>query len=59
MNSPDKVDTMRDQLEALIQIFLDAKGKRFCLFGSGVLIEFRKEVFILTAAHVIDGFKKQ
>jgi hypothetical protein len=49
---------MRDQIESLIPIFLDIEGERLCLFGSGVLIEFRQEVFILTAGHVIDGFKK-
>ena len=49
---------MRDQLEALVPIFLDTEGERFCQFGSGVLIEFRQEVFILTAAHVIEGFEK-
>ena len=49
---------MRDQLETLVPIFVEAKGERFGLLGSGVLIEFREEVFVLTAGHVIDGFDK-
>lgn len=49
---------MRNQLETLLPIFLDAEGERFCQLGSGVLIEFRNEVFILTAGHVIDCFEK-
>ena len=47
---------MRNHLEALVPIFIDIEGERFSLFGSGVLIDFRGEAFILTAGHVIDGF---
>lgn len=43
-----------DQLDSVCPIFLEQAGKRFCQIGSGVIIEFRGEVFLLTAAHVID-----
>lgn len=46
---------MRNHLDALVPIFIDIEGERLSLLGSGVLIEFRGEVFILTAGHVIDG----
>lgn len=49
---------MRNHLEALVPIFIDIEGERFSLFGSGVLIEFRGEAFLLTAGHVIDGFER-
>lgn len=43
-----------DQLDSVCPIFRDKAGERFCQEGSGVLIEFRGHVFLLTAAHVID-----
>ena len=49
---------MRNHLEALVPIFIDIEGERFSLLGSGVLIEFRGEAFLLTAGHVIDGFER-
>ena len=47
---------MKDPLESLVPIFIDVEGERFSLLGTGVLISFRGEFFILTAGHVIDGF---
>src|SRR6218665_569536 len=49
---------MRNHLEALVPIFIDIEGERFSLFGSGVLVEFRGETFLLTAGHVIDGLER-
>lgn len=49
---------MRNQLDALVPIFIDIESERFSLLGSGVLIEFREEVFLLTAGHVIDGLER-
>ncbi|MBU2986814.1 hypothetical protein KO528_15725 [Saccharophagus degradans] len=48
---------MQSQLESLIPIFLDSELNRFSLIGTGVLIEFRGEVFIVTAGHVIDALE--
>jgi hypothetical protein len=46
-----------DQLDAVCPIFRDKEGERFSQFGSGVLIEFRSHVFLLTAGHVTDALE--
>jgi hypothetical protein len=43
-----------DQLDSVCPIFCEREGERLYQVGSGVLIEFRGSVFLLTAAHVID-----
>ena len=43
-----------DQLNSVCPIFIKKESLRFSQFGSGVLIDFRGQVFLLTAAHVID-----
>jgi hypothetical protein len=43
-----------DHLDSVCPIFCDKEGERLYQIGSGVLIDFRSEVFLLTAAHVID-----
>ena len=43
-----------DQLDSIVPIFRDREGERFSQEGSGVLIEFRGHIFLLTAAHIID-----
>ncbi|MDF1643466.1 MAG: hypothetical protein P1U80_04720 [Pseudomonadales bacterium] len=43
-----------DQLNSIVPIFKDRNGERFSQEGSGVLIEFREHVFLLTAGHIID-----
>lgn len=47
-----------DQLDSVCPIFCEKEGERLYQVGSGVLIEFRKHVFLLTAAHVIDELGK-
>ena len=47
-----------DQLDSVCPIFCEREGERLYQVGSGVLIEFRGCVFILTAAHVIDELEK-
>lgn len=44
-----------DQLDATCPIFRSKEGERFSQFGSGVLIEFRSHIFLLTAGHVMDA----
>ncbi len=46
-----------DQLDSVCPIFCDKEGERLYQVGSGVLIDFRGHVFLLTAAHVIDELK--
>ncbi len=49
---------MMDQLDSVCPIFCQKEGERIYQLGSGVLIEFRGYVFLLTAAHVIDELKR-
>jgi hypothetical protein len=43
-----------DQLDSVVPIFRYKENERFSQEGSGVLIEFRGHIFLLTAGHVID-----
>lgn len=47
-----------DQLDSVCPIFCQKEGERLYQVGSGVLVEFRGYIFLLTAAHVIDDLEK-
>lgn len=46
-----------DQLDSICPIFCQKEGDKIFQLGSGVLLEFRGHIFLLTAAHVIDGLE--
>ena len=50
---------MKDQFDALCPIFYESEKSSFNHIGTGVVINFRDTIFILTAGHVIDELNKE
>lgn len=48
---------MRNQTDALVPICIEKTNGRIAQIGTGVLIDFRGSIFLLTAGHVIDEQK--